>query len=186
MDTRVGWTLLEAAGGKHRFVRSLQKRVECLRARDRRVLRDYLEVRFSLEIQAARLAASRRTLADIRGLWFALARRGEYRHDEDLVSFVDRDQAVHEAVAAASHNEELWSVYRWLSRSFHRPYLSIFADDELREPGLTAHAKVIEAITYGDEVAAVRAVQALFVPLLEKITLLSGNGSVRAFDYQDH
>ncbi|NBB09886.1 FadR/GntR family transcriptional regulator [Pseudomonas sp. SLFW] len=138
----------------------------------RSTLRDYLEVHFLLEVQTARLAARRRTMSDIRDLWFALARRGEYSESDDLACFSDRDQAVHEAVAAASHNDVLWSVYRSLNAAFHRPYLSIYAAHALFEPSLAAHAKIIEAIIYGDEEAAVGAVRAMFTPLLERVALL--------------
>jgi len=138
----------------------------------RSTLRDYLEVHFILEVQTARLAARRRTMSDIRDLWFALARRGEYSEDEDLACFTDRDQAVHEAVAVASHNDVLWSVYRSMTAAFHLPYRSIYAAHSLSEPSLAAHAKIIEAIIYGDEEAAVSAVRAMFTPLLERVTLL--------------
>lgn len=138
----------------------------------RSTLRDYLEVHFILEVQTARLAARRRTISDIRDLWFALAKRGEYSEEDDLGGFADRDQAVHEAVAMASHNEVLWSVYKSLNAAFHRPYLSIFAAHTLFEPSLSAHVKIVEAISYGDEEAAVGAVRAMFMPMLERVSLL--------------
>jgi DNA-binding FadR family transcriptional regulator len=173
LEFLVDWDILEAGPSNELYAKSYVTDVDDFRAKNRVALRDYLEVHFILETQTARLAARRRTMEDIRGLWFALARRGEYNVSEDLTSFVDRDQAVHEAVAAASHNDVLWSVYRSLNQAFHRPYLSIFADSELFEPGLDAHSNVVEAIIYGDEDAAVRAVQAMFLPLLERISSLS-------------
>lgn len=166
----VDWKILEAGTSNEFYAKSYVTGVDDFRAKNRVALRDYLEVHFILETQMARLAARRRTIEDIRGLWFALARRGEYSVNEDLTSFVDRDQAVHEAVAAASHNDVLWSVYRSLHQAFHRPYLTIFADSELLEPGLDAHSNVVEAIIYGDEEAAVRAVRALFLPLLNSLS----------------
>nr|WP_314584856.1 FCD domain-containing protein [uncultured Pseudomonas sp.] len=169
----VDWEILEAGPSNEFYAKPYVTDVDDFRAKNRVALRDYLEVHFILETQTARLAARRRTMEDIRGLWFALGRRGEYSVNEDLTSFVDRDQAVHEAVAAASHNQVLWSVYRSLNQAFHRPYLSIFADSELFEPGLEAHSNVVEAIIYGDEDAAVRAVHALFLPLLERLSLSS-------------
>ncbi|WP_447649168.1 FCD domain-containing protein [Pseudomonas abietaniphila] len=130
-------------------------------------LRDYLEVHFILEVQTARLAARRRTASDIRDLWFALAKRGEYRLGEDLANFAGRDDAVHEAVAAAAHNDLLWSAYRSLTSACHGPYTSIFASN-VRESNLDAHARVVEAIIYGDEEGAVEAVKAMFTPLLDR------------------
>lgn len=140
--------------------------------KERSTLRDYLEVHFILELQTARLAARRRTASDIRDLWLALARRGEYTEGEDLDCFADRDQAVHEAVALASHNEVLLSVYKSMNAAFHRPYRAIFAAHSFFESSFPAHAKIIEAVIYGDEEAAVGAVRAMFSPLLERVTLL--------------
>lgn len=136
-------------------------------------IRDHLEAQYLLEVETARLAARRRTLEDIQQLWRTLAARGEYTAGEALNGFIDRDQAVHGAVAVASHNLVLQTIYRSFSASFHTQYLAIFADHELYEPGLEAHAKVVQAIIYGDEEAAVCAVHEMFDPMLEKLAWLS-------------
>ncbi|NWC92838.1 MULTISPECIES: FadR/GntR family transcriptional regulator [unclassified Pseudomonas] len=139
----------------------------------RSAIRDHLEAQYLLEVETARLAARRRTLEDIHRLWHALALRGEYCLSDELDDFVDRDQALHGAVAVASHNVVLQSMYRSFSASFHSQYLAIFADKELHEPGLEAHTRVVQAIIFGDEEAAVEAVRAMFDPMLATLSWLS-------------
>lgn len=146
--------------------------------RNRILLRDHLEVHYMLEMQIVRLAAHRRTQGDIRSLWFSLAKRGEYSINENLSDFIKRDLDLHETMATASHNRMLQSVYYSLNNSFRKPYMAMFADNELFEPGFDAHTKVVEAVIYGDEAAAVKATKDLFLPLLSKISKLSTRGSV--------
>ncbi|NWC30201.1 FadR family transcriptional regulator [Pseudomonas yamanorum] len=175
----INWQVLELRAGEGIFVRSRMDRVDSFRTRNRIAIRDHLEAQYLLEAETARLAARRRTLEDIRRLWRTLALRGEYSISDELDDFVDRDQALHGAVAVASHNVVLQSMYRSFSSSFHSQYLAIFADNELYEPGLEAHARVVQAIIYGDEDAAVAAVRAMFDPMLEKLSWLSErDGSV--------
>ncbi|MNU38672.1 putative L-lactate dehydrogenase operon regulatory protein [compost metagenome] len=150
--------------------------------KNRILLRDHLEVHYMLEMQIVRLAAHRRTQGDIRNLWFSLAKRGEYSINEDLSEFVKRDLELHEAIASASHNQVLQSAYYSLNNSFRKPYMGMFADNELFEPGLDAHTKVVEAVIYGDEVAAIKATKDLFSPLLSKISTLSARGLVKKTD----
>lgn len=169
----INWQMLELRAGEGVFVCSGVDRVDSFRINNRIAIRDHLEAQCLLETETAQLAARRRTLEDIRRLWRTLALRGEYSASDELDDFVDRDQALHNAVALASHNQVLQSMYRSFSASFHRQYLAIFADNELFEPGLEAHARVVQAIIYGDEQAAIQAVQAMFDPLLERLGWLS-------------
>lgn len=169
----INWQVLELRAGEGVFVRTRMDRVDSFRIRNRIAIRDHLEAQYLLEAETARLAARRRTLEDIRRLWHTLALRGEYSLSDELDDFVDRDQALHGAVAVASHNVVLQSMYRSFSSSFHSQYLAIFADNELYEPGLEAHARVVQAIIFGDEEAAVEAVRAMFDPMLAKLSWLS-------------
>lgn len=168
----INWQLLEVRPGDGIFIRSDLDLVERCRERNRIGIRDHLEAQCLLEIQTVQLAARRRTLDDVRRLRACLAKRGEYNINDELDDFVDRDQALHAAIAVASHNVVLQSMYRSFSSSFHSQYLAIFADNELHEPGLDAHANVIEAVIYGDEEVAAQAVQAMFKPMLDKLSLL--------------
>jgi len=168
----INWQLLEVRPGEGVFIRSDLDLVESCRERNRIGIRDHLEAQCLLEIQTAQLAARRRTLDDVRRLRSCLARRGEYSVNDELDDFVDRDQELHAAIAVASHNVVLQSIYRSFSSSFHSQYLAIFADNELYEPGLDAHTKVVEAVIYGDEEVAAQAVQAMFKPMLDKLSFL--------------
>ncbi|MCQ6257177.1 FadR/GntR family transcriptional regulator [Pseudomonas sp. Q11] len=169
----INWQVLEWRAGEGVVVRSRLDRVDSFRIRNRIAIRDHLEAQYLLEAETARLAARRRTQEDIRRLWRALAQRGEYSISDELDDFVDRDQAVHGAVAVATHNVALQAIHRSFSASFHSQYLAIFADNELNEPSLEAHVREVQAIIYGDEAAAVEAVRAMFDPLLEKLSWLS-------------
>lgn len=71
---------------------------------------DVYEVRMLIEVEAAHLAARRRTDEDVQALREALAgRRAAGRADN--AAFVDADIALHAAVVAAAHNPVLTSLF---------------------------------------------------------------------------
>ena len=67
-------------------------------------LLEVCELREALELQAARLAAARRTPADLERIEMALAARDRLADEERGEAFVDADLAFHRAVVAAAHN----------------------------------------------------------------------------------
>lgn len=73
--------------------------------------RDVLEVRRTLEVGAARLAATRRTAADVAELRELLARRTAARTAGDLDDVAAADLALHRAIARASRNPVLSELY---------------------------------------------------------------------------
>jgi DNA-binding FadR family transcriptional regulator len=72
---------------------------------------DVLEVRRTLEVGAARLAAVRRTSADVALLRSLLADRTVARHGGDVDAIVAKDVELHRAIARASHNPVLADLY---------------------------------------------------------------------------
>ncbi|PFG32604.1 FadR/GntR family transcriptional regulator [Sanguibacter antarcticus] len=70
-----------------------------------------LEVRRSLEVEAARLAASRRTAEDVLILRTLNADRQEAFGSGDVDAMVASDLALHRAIAAAAGNPVLLSLY---------------------------------------------------------------------------
>jgi DNA-binding FadR family transcriptional regulator len=72
---------------------------------------DVLEVRRTLEVGAARLAAARRTPDDVAALRDLLARRTTARESGDLDDEVAADVALHRQIALASHNPVLSDLY---------------------------------------------------------------------------
>lgn len=73
--------------------------------------RDVLEVRRTLEVGAARLAATRRTARDARRLEELLAARAAARESGDVDTTAAADLALHRGIALASHNPVLTELY---------------------------------------------------------------------------
>ncbi|MCL4745586.1 MAG: FadR family transcriptional regulator [Burkholderiaceae bacterium] len=122
---------------------------------------ELLEFRAGLEADSARLAALRRTPADIKALRRAFARlaavqgRGRSGADDDL--------AFHLAVARTSHNAYIVQVLEFLSGALHRAISTSREIDLKRAESLAdAHAEhtaIFDAIVAGDADAAVRAMR---------------------------
>ena len=133
---------------------------------------DVLEVRRTLEVGAARLAAVRRTPEDIALLQDLLDRRVTARRestDGNLDEMVAIDVQLHRAIAQASHNPMLADLYDNLIDALQENVRRNVAD--LPPHGDDDHAGLIEAIIVGDpERAADEA--ALFLD-----ALLEGAGS---------
>jgi DNA-binding FadR family transcriptional regulator len=72
---------------------------------------DVLEVRRTLEVGAARLAAVRRTDEDVATLRRLLAGRVTARAEGDLDAIVSMDVELHRAIVRASHNPVLADLY---------------------------------------------------------------------------
>ncbi|GAB3498480.1 FadR/GntR family transcriptional regulator [Nocardiopsis coralliicola] len=104
--------LLEIRQGAGTFVRASSELGGALRRRlERSRTRENLEVRRALEIEAARLAAVRRTDADLAALDRTLTLRGEAWRDGDVPAFVEADFTFHLAVVQATHNPLLIELY---------------------------------------------------------------------------
>lgn len=73
--------------------------------------RDVLEVRRTLEVGAARLAAMRRTASDADRLRELLVRRSATAATGDLEALVAADVSLHRAIAQAAHNPVLSDLY---------------------------------------------------------------------------
>lgn len=68
-----------------------------------------IEARIAIEVEAAALAAERRTPGDLRAIRRALDHRDAQR--SDLESHVDADTAFHRAIVAAAHNPVLLDLF---------------------------------------------------------------------------
>ncbi|MFC5993860.1 FadR/GntR family transcriptional regulator [Pseudonocardia hispaniensis] len=68
-----------------------------------------IEARIAIETEAAGLAATRRTPADLRAIRRALAQRAEQR--SDIENHVDADTAFHRAIVVAAHNPVLIELF---------------------------------------------------------------------------
>jgi DNA-binding FadR family transcriptional regulator len=125
----------------------------------RAAVADVYEVRMLVEVQAARLAAARRSETDLTALHAALrARRAAAAGDDP--AFVDADIALHAAVVDAAHNPVLTDLFGEFVPALRQglidlvDLLGLRADD--RNPGDEAHAGLVRAIEHGDADAAGR------------------------------
>lgn len=153
--------LLESRQGAGTFVVSATAVTEWDRRLRRAAIADVYEVRVALELEAGRLAAARRTAADLVAMDAALDARGRAT---EPTTFVDADLALHRAVIDAAHNPVLTEIFAaFLGRL--RSALLDLAGDDLRTPAdraeaTDAHRDLVEAIRDGDAGAAVAATRA--------------------------
>lgn len=104
--------LLEIRQGAGTFVRASSELGGALRRRlERSQLRENLEVRRALEVEAARLAALRHTADDLADIDRALALRDEAWREQNMSTFVEADFTFHRAVVNATHNTLLTELY---------------------------------------------------------------------------
>jgi DNA-binding FadR family transcriptional regulator len=165
--------LLEIRHGEGTFVRSSSELVSVI---DRRVhtaeLREVYEARRGLETELARLAADRRSEADLRMLRESFDRRATalaaamsaeandahevhevhdaHEVERRLAAFVTADAAFHHAVAVAAHSAVLGEIYDGLSGRLICGVAEMMRRRpyEASEP---AHAELLDAIERGDQ-----------------------------------
>jgi GntR family transcriptional regulator, transcriptional repressor for pyruvate dehydrogenase complex len=148
--------LLETRQGSGTYVRSVTPGAEWEPRLRRAAVLEAYEVREALEVQAARLAASRRTEADIEALFACLAERGRALGDD--VRFVEADLAFHRAVVAAAHNPLLAEMFDSFAAVLREALIAIRSDQAVRSAGSdAAHARLAAAIEAGDAAAAEQA-----------------------------
>lgn len=165
--------LLETRQGSGTYVRSLTPGADWEPRLRRAALLDAYEVREALEVQAARLAASRRTGADIETLRACLAERDRAR-DADA-RFVEADLAFHRAVVAAAHNPLLAEMFDSFAAVLREALITIRSDHAVQGPGSdAAHTRLAAAIEAGDAAAAAQATHDHIDPTAANLRSLIG------------
>ncbi|GIG37692.1 FadR/GntR family transcriptional regulator [Cellulomonas pakistanensis] len=114
--------------------------------------RDVVEVRRSLEVEAARLAARRRTAADVATITGLRDQRAEAYRSGALDRMVAADLALHRAIARAARNPVLLSLYENLIDAITDNIRFNFA--QILQDG-DNHDGLVDAIAAGDDVRAV-------------------------------
>lgn len=114
--------------------------------------RDVVEVRRSLEVEAARLAARRRTTADVESITALREARAEAYSAHALDRMVAADLALHRAIARAARNPVLLSLYESLIDAITENIRFNFA--QVLQDG-DNHDGLVDAIVRGDVAAAV-------------------------------
>jgi len=113
------------------------------------------EVRQGLELQAARLAATRRTDDDLARMDDALARRKRALAAERMPAYVDADLDFHRAVVTAAHNGVLSDVFASFSAALRTTLTSLTEDSAVGRASHAIHVALADALRAGDpEVAA--------------------------------
>ncbi len=120
---------------------------------------DVYEVRMLLEVEAAQLAARRRTDDDLLALDAALAKRRDAANGSNA-EFVDADIALHAAVVAAAHNPVLTGLFTEFAPVLQRGLSDLVELLNLREGdpnhGDDGHTALVDAVAQGDADAAGR------------------------------
>ncbi|OWV68920.1 GntR family transcriptional regulator [Rhizobium sp. R339] len=154
---------LETRQGSGTYVRSTSDAGRPLTMARRASLRDQFEARLALDVEAARLAAARKTPETVAGLRRLLEERGSYAGDE--AAFIQRDLAFHKAVIAASGNRAMIEIYDFFSASIADTIAATLGKD-IPEPDMQAHACIVDAIETGDPDRADAAVRRFMAPVL--------------------
>jgi DNA-binding FadR family transcriptional regulator len=120
------------------------------------------EVRRAIEVEAARLAAGRRTEADLAACEAALTARAAVRlastprDDELTAAWVDADVRFHQAVVAAAHNPLLLELYQHMEPSLRAVLTSMALADDFDQHVYRGHGSLVAALRAGDPARAAR------------------------------
>ncbi|MDM4722020.1 FCD domain-containing protein [Micromonospora sp. WMMA1363] len=110
---------------------------------------EVVEVRRAFEVEAARLAALRRTVEDLAALDGALAAREAAWRGGRVDEFVEADAALHAAVVAAAHNGMLAELYASVGAAL-RSTLTHSMGATLEPERYVDHSRLVDAIRAGD------------------------------------
>src|SRR5262249_30836924 len=128
-----------------------------------------------LEIQAGRLAAARRTPADIERVKSRLAERERIRAVTQDAACIHADLSFHHAVIAAAHNRLPAEMYGLMSAVLRHALAGVVADRPLGEiDSAPAHARLAAAIEAGDAAAAEQATRDHLDPVTAVLHSLTG------------
>lgn len=116
-------------------------------------LAEAIEVRRALEVEAARLAALRRTPSDLAALDGALADREVEWRSGRVADFVEADAVLHTLIVAAAHNTMLAELYASFGAAL-RASLAGAIGTELTADRYVDHSRLVEAIRAGDAARA--------------------------------
>lgn len=160
--------LLECRQGDGTYVRATSELSGAMLRRLRQAEQlEILEVRRALEVESARLAATRRTDEDILRIQAALVERDRAWELDDPDAFVEADLAFHMSVAHATHNLVLIDLYEDFSAALRA---SITAAGTSLNKSYIPHDAIARAISSGDATAAERAGHACMEHILIALT----------------
>lgn len=167
-----GAGLVQARQGAGVFVIATKLQEDWLMSLRRAAVTDVYEVRMLIEVEAAQMAARRRTDADRVALDEALARRRDAAKAGDA-EFVDADIALHSAVVAAAHNPVLTGLFAEFVPVLRQGLIDLVELLDLRsgDPnhGDDGHTLLVEAIAREDAESAGRTLREELEQTLERL-----------------
>lgn len=171
--------VLDVRQGSGTYVRALPVEAESLPSRLRRAkIAEVHEARRVLEGEIARLAAMRRTDADLKAMRVALGDREAVRArgiPENLADFADADLAFHQAIARASGNAVLEDLYASFVVVIREALITLNREVEAanaegrKEHQAALHEQLYAAIEAQDAGRAQETVNALLGDIIESI-----------------
>ncbi|WP_433332768.1 FadR/GntR family transcriptional regulator [Spirillospora sp. CA-294931] len=163
--------VLDVRRGDGTYVRSSADPRPLLQRVGHATLRDVFEVQLAYDVQAARLAALRRTDADLDRLEVLLAARDAAC---EAAEFGEADARFHLGVVEAARNPVLVEACRFFVRRLGDSLRAVRLDHEVPEAGPAKHRAVLDAIAARDADGAAVAAAAVIEPTLAVLAGLVG------------
>ncbi|GGU84317.1 GntR family transcriptional regulator [Lentzea flava] len=159
--------LLEVRQGDGTFVRATSEISGAVRRMCGTELKEVLEVRRTLEMEGARLAAKHRTDAELARLTELLRKRDAAMEAEQWAEVIEHDTAFHVLLVQCSHNTLLAELYQGLTEAVKA---SVAASVDTSQPGRdqVSHTGLLHAVRDGDQEKAAIEAGGFFEELIEK------------------
>ena len=168
LKSLAGQGIIEVVSGKGAVVKSLDSQLLQVFFRramqlEREAIIDLMELRKGIEVQAAALAAQRRTPDELTQLADIVAMMRRHLRVPDL--YVEADIAFHRLIACMTHNALMYHLVRAIREAIkdtlHENLLRQQSDEQL-EHVQQGHEDIYTALEQGDAEAAGRAMAAHF------------------------
>ena len=140
--------ILEVRQGDGTYVRATSEVSGAVRRLCGEELREVLQVRRTLEVEGARLAAAARTRSELDRLRQLLDQRDTDWRDGRIDDFIRTDVTFHVEVVRCSHNGLLAELYRGLTEAISASIAS--NSDRPEDAELIRHHGLVDAIEAGD------------------------------------
>lgn len=159
--------LLEVRQGDGTFVRATSEISGAVRRMCGTELKEVLQVRRTLEVEGARLAAKHRTDAELARLTDLLRKRDAAMEAEQWAEVIEHDTAFHVLLVQCSHNTLLAELYQGLTEAVKA---SVAASVDTTQPGQdqVSHTGLLHAVRDGDQEKAAIEAGGFFEELIEK------------------
>jgi DNA-binding FadR family transcriptional regulator len=144
--------LLDVQQGRGTFVaNTLGPAVPWEQRLEQAKIKDFREVRNILESSIVMLAAERRTDEDLKTMRLMLDERKAAAEENRLDDCLEADARFHLAVASATHNELISTLYKTLAASWPRFFGPLYDDTSRMRDSQQKHEDLYEAIENGNK-----------------------------------